>query len=384
MVALVIVAIAASFLPGCGSAVLAGTAQRAAPDSSTHDTTVGAPQSAAAAAAAAANRAPPATDPPAPGSTRQPALSIATTTNLPDPFVLAVPGGYELYASQTGLVSQIIPTSFTERFGHWSSTTHSAMARLPSWATTGFTWAPDVVKLDGIYVMYFDSLAQPRLYYNRQGTGFSRFAQCIGTAVSKAPGGPFRANSTPLVCDFKAHGAIDPRTFLAPGGKLYLDWKSDDNAVAPAPYRRTHIYAQRLSPDGLSLAGHPHLLLTARARWQEKIVEAPDMVEARGRFWLFYSGAWFNSPNYGVGFASCAGPVGPCRDLTTRHPFIGSNSQGEGAGEEFVFEEADGQWWILYSPWFFGFDGRASRPLALAPLAFNPRPYVAAGASARI
>ncbi|MHB1509470.1 MAG: glycoside hydrolase family 43 protein [Acidimicrobiales bacterium] len=374
-------AIAAGFLPSCASAVLARSSQRAAPDFSTHDTTVGAPKTVP---AAAANRVPPRTDPPAPGSTRQPALRIATTTNLPDPFVLAVPGGYELYASQTGLGSQLIPTSFTTRFGHWSSTTHSAMARLPSWATTGFTWAPDVVKLEGTYVMYFDSLAQPRLYYNRRGTGFSRFPQCIGTAVSKAPGGPFRASSTPLVCDFKAHGAIDPRTFAAPGGKLYLDWKSDDNAVAPAPYRRTHIYAQRLSPDGLSLAGRPHLLLSARARWHEKMVEAPDMVEARGRFWLFYSGAWFNSPNYGVGFASCAGPVGPCRDLTTRHPLIGSNSQGEGAGEESLFEQADGQWWILYSPWFFGFDGHANRPLALAPLAFSPRPYVAARASARI
>ncbi len=371
-----ILTVALSLLAGCGSSLLTKAAQGVTRDSAPRGTTRRIP--------ATGNQIPPSTYPPAPGTTRRPALRIATTTNLPDPFVLAVPGGYELYASQTGLGSQIISTSFTTRFGHWSFPTHSAMARLPPWATYGFTWAPDVVHLGDRYVMYFDSLAQPRLYYNRRSTGFSRFAQCIGTAVASAPGGPFRASAKPLICDFKAHGAIDPRTFTAPGGTLYLDWKSDDNAAAPAPYRPTHVYAQRLSRNGLLLAGPRHLLLSGNKGWQENIVEAPDMVEVRGRFWLFYSGAWFNSPNYGIGFARCAGPAGPCRDLTTRGPFIGSNSQGAGPGEESLFEQADGQWWILYSPWFFGFDGHANRPLALAPLAFKARPYVAAGASARI
>ena len=201
------------------------------------------------------------------------------------------------------------------------------------------TGRPDVRYLDGEYVMYFDSMAQPSLYYDQQGTGFSHYAQCIGVATSTAPAGPFTGRSSPLICDFGAHGAIDPRTFLASDGDLYLDWKSDDNAAAPAAYAVSHLYAQRLSANGLSLDGPPHLLLTADERWQAKIVEAPDMVEARGKFWLFYSGSWFNSSNYGVGYASCAGPIGPCTDQSVHGPFIGSNSQGQGPGEESLFED---------------------------------------------
>ncbi len=291
--------------------------------------------------------------------------------------MLAVQGGYELYASQTGIGDQVVPSAFSPTFGRWPAT-HAAMTTVPSWATNGFVWAPDVRQLDGEYVMYFDSIAQPSLYFDSSGSGFARYAQCIGTATSKSPGGPFVGKGSPLVCDFAAHGAIDPRTFLASDGRLYLDWKSDDNASAPGPYSVTHLYAQQLLPDGLAFAGPPRLLLTADERWQEKIVEAPDMVEVGGRFWLFYSGAWFNGPTYGVGYASCAGPVGPCTDRSVRGPFIGSNSQGQGPGEESLFDDPSGRWWMLYSPWYYGFDAKPNRPIAVAPIGFGARPYVAA------
>jgi beta-xylosidase len=325
---------------------------------------------------------PPTTTPPAAGDLADPATIASPSENLPDPFVLKVPGGYELYTSQTGLYGQIIPTAFATTFGHWPAT-HSAMTSVPSWATNGFDWAPDVRYIDGQYVMYYDSMAQPSLYYDQQGTGFSHYAQCIGVATSRTPGGPFVGQSSPLICDFASHGAIDPRTFLAADGKLYLDWKSDDNAAAPAPYSVSHLFAQQLSANGLALAGPAHLLLTSDERWQEKIVEAPDMVEVRGKFWLFYSGSWFNNPSYGVGYAACTGPIGPCTDRTTKGPFVGSNSQGQGPGEESLFEDSNGQWWMLYSPWYFGWQGSSNRPLAFAPVAFSASPYVAAASSAK-
>ena len=305
-----------------------------------------------------------------------PATIPAPRANRPDPFVLKVPGGYELYFSQTDLDSPLVPTAFSRTFGHWGQA-HSALRAVPAWATQGFLWSPDVRDIDGRYVMYFDALAQPNLYFNPGANGLSAYAQCIGAASSNAPGGPFRAQAAPLICDFAAHGAIDPRSFLAPDGLLYLDWKSDENAANPAPYPPTHLYAQRLARDGLSLAGPPHLLLTADAPWQLNIVEAPDMVVARGRYFLFYSGSWYLGATYGVGYATCASPIGPCTDHSTRGPFIGSNRQGKGPGEESLFEDTTGRWWILYSPWYYGFKGRTYRPLAIAPVAFKASPYIA-------
>ena len=63
----------------------------------------------------------------------------------------------------------------------------------------GFTWAPDVRYLDGRYVMYYDSIAQPSLYFDAEASGFSQYAQCIGVATSKAPGGPFVGENAPLI-----------------------------------------------------------------------------------------------------------------------------------------------------------------------------------------
>lgn len=102
------------------------------------------------------------------------------------------------------------------------------------------------------------------------------------------------------------------------------------------------------------------------------------MVEVGGKYWLFYSGSWFNGPSYGVGYAACTGPVGPCSDRSVRGPFIGSNEEGEGPGEESLFEDSSGRWWMLYSPWFFGFDGKPNRPVAVAPIGFGSHPYIAA------
>ncbi|MGA2208424.1 MAG: glycoside hydrolase family 43 protein [Acidimicrobiales bacterium] len=322
---------------------------------------------------------PPTTAPPARGDIDDPATVPAPSGNLPDPFVLKVPGGYQLYASQASLSGAIIPTAFSSRFGRWPAT-HGAMTKLPPWATVGFTWAPDVRYLDGEYVMYFDALAKRSLYYDAAGHGLSNYAQCIGTATSKTPGGPFAPRPSPLICDFHAHGAIDPRTFLAPDGKLYLDWKSDNNAANPAPFPATHLFAQLLAANGLSLAGRPHLLMSADERWQGHIVEAPDMVVARGRYWLFYSGSWFNNTGYGIGYARCSSPTGPCTDISVNGPFIGSNKEGVGPGEESLFEGTNGDWWLLYAPWYFDWLGRANRPIAIAPVAFGARPYVAAPA----
>jgi len=372
-------AVAAIALAGCSSAAAVTTASTAEGAVSTSNAPR--PATTTTSIPPATTSVPPTTVPPPAGNAQDPAAITDPGGNLPDPFVLKVPGGYELYASQTGLYAQSIPTAFSKTFGRWPAT-HAALIVTPPWATDGFDWAPDVRHLDGEYVMYFDSLAQPSLYYNGEGTGFSQYAQCIGVATSKAPGGPFVGRAAPLICDFAAHGAIDARTFLAPSGQLYLDWKSDDNAASPAPYLATHLYAQQLSPNGLSLKGPAHLLLSADARWQENIVEAPDMVVARGTFWLFYSGSWFNGSSYGVGYATCAGPIGPCADRTTSGPFLGSNSQGEGPGEESLFEDTNGDWWILYSPWFFGWQGTSNRPLAIAPIAFKASPYLAAPVTA--
>jgi hypothetical protein len=177
------------------------------------------------------------------------------------------------------------------------------------------------------------------------------------------------------VCQTAQHGTIDPRTFVAPDGTIYLLFKSDDNA--PATTIPTNIYAQPLSADGLALLGTPTRIFGPDEPWQGTIVEAPDMVLVKGIYWLFYSGNWFNESAYAIGFARCTGPLGPCADVTAQ-PLLASNAQGQGPGEESLFENSQGVY-LLYSPFLYNsFGYSAPRPVLMVRLGFGPLgPYLA-------
>ena len=120
--------------------------------------------------------------------------------------------------------------------------------------------------------------------------------------------------------------------------------------------------------------------MTPDRPWQGTIVEAPDMVLVGGAYWLVYSANWYNSPDYAIGAARCAGPAGPCAD-TGPTPLLASNFQGLGPGEASVFHDAAGIW-MLYSP-------RRSlapkpdvppRPVFITRLGFTTQgPYLAGG-----
>jgi beta-xylosidase len=193
--------------------------------------------------------------------------------------------------------------------------------------------------------------------------------QCIGTAVAARPEGPFVALPRPLVCQLDRNGSIDPRVFVDRGGELWMHWKSDDNADVDGT-SHSSIYAQRLSDDGLHLVGPRTRILEADQAWEGRIVEAPDMERVDGRYWLFYSGNWFNQPYYGIGVAECDGPAGPCRKPYDG-PWLSSNAQGQGPGEASLFTDRDGTTWILYSPWAQAYTTPTPRPVAMARVEFG-------------
>ena len=319
--------------------------------------------------AARAPRATTTTTLPAPADPAAPATIIDPSIDSPNPFVLVEGGQYLHYASQVAVGRENIQV----RVGRALSAlgpVRDAMPEPPRWVVPGSTWAPDVRHVGTRYVMWFTAATEPG-----RVDGGAR-TQCIGWAVSRSPLGPFTGGATtPSICQRDRWGSIDPRTFRDDDGKLWLQWKSDDNAQVGAD-SHSSIYSQRLAADGATLTGHPVRILEADQPWEGRIVEAPQMVEVGGRHWLFYSGNWFNQPAYAIGVAECDGPTGPCRKPSD-HPWLASNAQGEGPGEGSLFHDAGG-WWTVYGPDRVGFNVQTVRPTALARVAFGPGgPYLA-------
>ena len=299
-----------------------------------------------------------------------PARSILTGPDPTDPFMLRHDGRYYLYTSE-GTSFLNVPLRTGPRPGVWSAP-HDVLPTLPAWAAGGLTWAPDVQPVRGGWALYFTALVK----------GMSPPTHCVGAAFARSPSGPFVADATPFICQLDHRGTIDARVIDTPDGLVMLS-KSEDNAnpSVPGPDQDgpTGIYAQRLSPDGRTLLGTATKILGPSESWEGTIVEAPDMVEAWGTWWLFFSGNWYSSPSYGIGVAACQGPFGPCSDPNPV-PFIGSNLEGSGPGEASLFTD-DGGVWILYNPFHANDPGPVvPRPVVMARLGFTAQgPYLATG-----
>ena len=255
-------------------------------------------------------------------------------SDFPDPFVLRAGDTYWAYGTQgpEGNIQVLRSSDLV----HWRRA-GDALPQLPDWATSGNTWAPEVLRLrDGTFVLYYVAYA----------THVGR--QCVGRAVARAPQGPFRDRASgPFVCQPDEGGSIDPDPFRDSDGSLYLLWKNDGNCCGKA----TYLYSQRLSADASRLVGRPARLLTAdQWQWEGSLIEAPTLWKEAGRYYLFFSASVYNSPDYAVGYATCAGPLGPCK-ASPRNPILKTTCRAAGPGHQAIVRAPDGREWLVYHAW---------------------------------
>jgi hypothetical protein len=265
------------------------------------------------------------------------ALDGGTTAGLvypfdfPDPDVILVGQTYFAYATNSvaGNIQIIQSTDLT----HWTAV-GNALPHLPAWAEPHYTWAPAVAAIGGSFVLYYAA--------NVAGSG----RECVSVATATQPQGPFVDRSTaPLECQPALGGSIDPASFIDTNGSLYLLWKSGGPGSSK-------IWSEQLDPAGTAFAAGatPTVLLVPAQPWEAGTVEAPDMLTAAGRYYLFFSGNNWDSANYGVGVATCTGPLGPCSDSSSSR--ILSSGQGvAGPGGESVFADTTGAYRIAFHAW---------------------------------
>ena len=227
-----------------------------------------------------------------------------------------------------------VPTAVSTDRVHWTQAP-DALPQLPSWAlpTISKTWAPAALRAGSTWILYFSTEEA------------SSQLECIGRAVAASPTGPYVDNSpAPMLCQRSLGGSIDP-SLVTSSGTRYLTWKSDGNSSGKPDF----LWSQKLSPDGLSLLGVPHQLLTSSASWTKGIVEAPAMVPSTGGgYWLFYSGGGWDSNRYGTGIAHCATVTGPCSAVGDG-PYLSTSGSLISPGGLETFTAHDGRLWVAFT-----------------------------------
>lgn len=255
--------------------------------------------------------------------------------DFPDPGALKVGDTYYVYATNSG--STNVQLASSKDLVHWQSLM-DPLPDLPPWASTGYTWAPEAIQLaDG------KTFA---IYFTARDTASQK--QCVGVATGASPAGPFKSSAPkPLVCQVELGGTIDPSPFRD-GDKLYLLFKNDGNCCG----MDTNLYAQELTPDGLTLTGQPAKLETNDQFWEGRVVEAPEMVKHDGKYYLFYSGNNYAGADYAVGYTLCTSVAGPCQDAP-ENPILKTVSDPKpviGPGHQSITTFGDTTW-ILYHAW---------------------------------
>ena len=135
---------------------------------------------------------------------------------------------------------------------------------------------------------------------------------------------------------------------------------------------RTPIHARRLAPDGRSLIGEESIVLANDLDWEGHLIEGPFVTKQQGRYWLFYAGNDFCTPNYGIGVAVADHPLGPY--VKQPEPLLKSTRDWWAPGHASVAPGLDGQPQLFFHAFFPGTGGyNAFRALLTARLRFSER-----------
>ncbi|MGI9033207.1 MAG: glycoside hydrolase family 43 protein [Acidimicrobiales bacterium] len=280
--------------------------------------------------------------------------------DLGDPFILPVGSGANTsyIAFGTGDWPARVPTARSADLKSWQEGP-DALPQLPAWSPpdpkNSLSGAPAALDTGRGFVLYV-SLPEAAA---RQ--------ECIAAATSPTAQGPYTVvGNGPLLCQHDIGGSIDPSVTSDRAGKLHLLWKNDGNALGLP----TSIWEQELTKDGLGLAGPAHRLLTSEQSWQGGIIEEPAVIPAaKGGWWLFYSGNFFDRAEYATGLAYCPSLSGPCAEAQPG-PFLGTAQLGQqrqfAPGGLETFSDAHGKLWAVLDTWN---RPPPQRPLLLLPLA---------------
>ncbi|KAH7926542.1 glycoside hydrolase family 43 protein [Leucogyrophana mollusca] len=227
------------------------------------------------------------------------------SSNFPDPAILQAAGSTYAFATNSGNINVQVATS-PDNGATWTLTSTDALPNVGSWATTGSTWAPDVIdRGDGTYVLYYAAMSP------------SQNTHCVGAATSTNPTGPYTPQSQPIACQTAGGGAIDPAGFQDTDGTRYIVYKVDGNNLGGGGpcgngdgVYSTPIMLQEMEADGITPTGDPVQILD-RGQYDGPLIEAPVLILHEGTYILSFSSNCYNTDLYDISYATAPSVSGP-------------------------------------------------------------------------
>ena len=254
--------------------------------------------------------------------------------DFPDPTVIAVEGeGYFAYATH----DEFSPTQNNILVSHsWDLVTWSkpegALNAAPLWAKNCERfWAPDVVKVDDEFRMYY--AAEPD----------TKNGMCLALAVSKTPHAFIDIGAPLAQMKGSTYQMIDPCLFIDPvSGKHFLYYGSAHEPIRVA----------ELAKDGRTFITMPkEVLYPLPGKRFEELREGAYVTyhEKFNRYFLWVSGSntWVEN-GYAVSVYWSDDPANEFQKIPGEHIILHPNKHWDSPGQNCIITDAAGNDWIMY------------------------------------
>jgi beta-xylosidase len=147
------------------------------------------------------------------------------------------------------------------------------------------------------------------------------------------------------------------------GNPIFSGWYADPEAaifgntcwVFPtysAKYKDQVHFDAFSSPDLVHWEKHDNILDTNTIRWAKRAMWAPAIIKKEGKYYFFFAANDIqnDSASGGIGVAVADKPEGPYKDFLG-HPLIDKFHNGAQPIDQTVFQDKDGQYYMIYGGW---------------------------------
>lgn len=153
-----------------------------------------------------------------------------------------------------------------------------------------------------------------------------------------------------------------PSDTIRAGNPIFKGWYADPEGMifgrkywiyptySDAYEKQVHFDAFS-SDDLTNWIKHPAILDTAAVKWAKKAMWAPAMVKKGKKYYFFFSANDVHPGEVGgIGIAVGNSPKGPFKDYLGK-PLINEVVNGAQPIDQFVFQDKDGAYYIIYGGW---------------------------------
>lgn len=250
-----------------------------------------------------------------------------TSDYLPiaDPFILYHDGTYYAYGTSSNSGFEVY---YSKELTSWKKSDKLALDKKDSYANRWF-WAPEV-------------------YYNPNNKKFYLYYSAdehICVAIADSPLGPFvQKEKKPM----REEKSIDSSIFIDDDGTPYLYFVRFTNGNV--------IWVAELEKDLITIKEETiKKCVEVSQDWEKsmaRVVEGPSVLKHNGIYYLIYSGNHYESPDYGVGYATATSPMGSWEKYDN-NPILQKpepNLVGTGHGAYFI--DKDGKFRYIFHAHF--------------------------------